>query len=123
MRSDTWSRVLVDVDGVCANLVVLPGGCIVADCVELGCAAVGGATVADGDGFFASCAWAVSVISKQAASIQFQLRITQSSLFRQHSILAKFSVRQLENHVYDCRGIHRHAVALSRFESHLASGG
>jgi hypothetical protein len=79
------------------------------------CAAAG-ASAGGGEDCPAVCwAAALSVTSKNAVTIPFQVRIT---LF-----LSYFSIRQLENHMHDRRGIHGLTVAQRSLETHLVGSG
>ena|SRR2546423_13394749 len=92
-------------------------GCEV--CEVAGCDA--GVVDAD-DGPGVCCATALSVISRQAVTVNFEVRITLVLSFFLSQILKPSSISQLKNHVYDCRGIYRRTISQSGFEANLASG-
>jgi|SRR6476660_6751493 len=76
--------------GVAAGADIVVAGCDVV-CESAGC-----------------CATALNESSRVAETIQFKVRITLISMILQKPIS---SVRQLENNVYYCGGIHRLTIA------------
>src|SRR5438034_1137258 len=98
-------------------MVVGAAGCEV--CEVAGCDA---GVVDDDDGSAVCCATALSVISREAVTIDFQVRITLVLSFFLSQVLKPSSISQLKNHMYDSGGIYGRTISQSGFEANLAGG-
>src|SRR5438105_4322833 len=95
------------VTGATAAVRMVCGCCAGAIWAVSGCVAAGT--------FAGCCAAALKASNRKLVNMQCLLAISLFSTFAS-------SIRQLENHMYDCRRINRHAIAQGRLETHFVRG-